>query len=62
MKSFLASVRNGRGLDRVETAVRTLEEEWRHGEPSLQQRWAESDPEALRKRPLRHTLAALDFR
>src|SRR5258708_31965360 len=45
MRSLLASVRRHGGLDRVESAVTALEDEWRHGEPSLEQHWTSHDPE-----------------
>src|SRR4051794_39804986 len=44
MKSFLASARHDGGLDRVDQAVKTLEEEWRHGEPVLEAHWDRYDP------------------
>ena len=41
MKSRLASVRTGGGLDRVDQAVQLLEDEWqRHGEVQLEHFWA----------------------
>ena len=43
MRSLLASVRREDGYDRVDSAVRSLEEQWRHGEPTLEQYWAEHD-------------------
>jgi len=46
MKSFLASVCHDGGLDRVDQAVRALEEEWRHGEPDLEEHWGTADPDA----------------
>ena len=52
MKSLLASVRDGGGLDRVDHAVRLLEDEWRrHGDVPLERFWKEhkrvlgSDPD-----------------
>jgi serine/threonine protein kinase len=45
MNSLLASVRREDGYDRVDNAVRSLEEQWRHGEPSLEQCWAAHDPD-----------------
>ena len=44
MKSLLASVRREDGFDRVDSAVRSLEEQWRHGEPVLERCWADHDP------------------
>src|SRR5436309_170947 len=42
MKSLLASVRAPGGLDRVDHAVRLLEDEWlRHGNVSLERLWTE---------------------
>ena len=42
MKSLLASVRAGGGLDRVDHAVQLLEDEWRkHGDVPLERLWAE---------------------
>jgi serine/threonine protein kinase len=42
MKSLLASVRGGSGLDRVDDAVQWIEEEWqRHGEVHLERLWTE---------------------
>ncbi len=42
MKSRLASVRMERGLDRVDSAVQMLEDEWRrHGDVHLESFWAE---------------------
>src|SRR3954467_6483479 len=46
MKSLLASVRHDGGLDRVGQAVRALEEEWRHGEPNLEEHWEMHAPAA----------------
>src|SRR4051795_6882371 len=45
MRSLLASVRRDGGLDRVESAVKALEDEWRCGEPLLEQHWADHDPD-----------------
>jgi serine/threonine protein kinase len=44
MRSVLASVRREDGYDRVRNAVRSLEEQWRHGEPALERCWVEYDP------------------
>jgi serine/threonine protein kinase len=44
MKSLLASVRREDGHDRVESAVQSLEEQWRDGEPALEKCWTEHDP------------------
>jgi serine/threonine protein kinase len=42
MKSLLASVRGGGGLDRVDQAVHMLEDEWRrHGEVQLERLWTD---------------------
>jgi len=44
MKSRLASVRVERGLDRVDSAVQMLEDEWRrHGDVHLESFWAEQN-------------------
>src|SRR4051812_10181312 len=45
MRSLLASVRHDGGTDSVDRAVRSLEEEWRRGEPQLEQHWAKHDPD-----------------
>ena len=45
MRSLLASVRREDGFDRAELAVRSLEEEWRHGEPTVEKLWADHDPD-----------------
>lgn len=45
MKSLLASVRHDGRLDRVDQAVRLFEEEWSHGEPILEDFWADHDPD-----------------
>ena len=44
MGTGLASVRDDRGLDRVEQAVRSLEDEWRHGNPVLERHWGQHEP------------------
>jgi serine/threonine protein kinase len=43
MRFGLASVRDDCGFERVARAVRTLEDEWNHGEPRLEQSWVEQD-------------------
>jgi hypothetical protein len=43
MRFGLASVRDDCGFDRVAGAVRTLEDEWNHGEPRLERYWVEHD-------------------
>jgi serine/threonine protein kinase len=45
MRSLLASVRREDGYDRVDSAVRSLEGQWRHGEPKLERYWADHDPD-----------------
>jgi len=45
MRSLLASVRREDGYNRVESAVRSLEEQWRHGEPTLERYWVDHDPD-----------------
>jgi serine/threonine protein kinase len=45
MRSGLASVRDERGLDSVDRAVRTLEDEWHHGEPMIERHWGEHAPD-----------------
>src|SRR4051794_16974977 len=45
MRSLLASARHDGGTDRVDRAVRSLEEGWRRGEPRLEEHWAEHDPD-----------------
>ena len=45
MRSLLASVRRADGCDRLESAVRSLEDQWRHGEPTLERHWADHDPD-----------------
>ena len=69
MRSLLASVRPEGGFDRLDRAVRSLEEEWRHGEPTLERHWAEHDPEgttsilaALVKADLRCRFATRELR
>ncbi len=45
MKSLLASIRDGEGIDRVDHAVQLLEDEWRrHGDVRLERLWKEQKP------------------
>jgi serine/threonine protein kinase len=44
MRTGLAAVRDVGGLDSVDRAVRRLEDEWNHGEPTLERHWAHHDP------------------
>ncbi len=45
MRSGLASVRDDRGVDSVDRAVRTLEDEWHHGEPKIERHWGDQGPD-----------------